>query len=143
MKAPLALSLLYAAAVLLTACDPLEPITFVNETVETLWFYAEASNWLVLAGTKEVGPRSSLNHSIFWNGPYSWIRVAATREDGQWVFDRTYSTDEWKRAGRRLVVSSLTPIAPPSNVNVSPRADAPRPVLPTRGLPPPRPTPAR
>lgn len=112
-----------------TSCDPAEDITLVNETTESLAFYSQSDVQAALLGGNIVSAGSSIKTSIF-PGDYVWRRVAATREDGEWVFDHTYTKNEFEKAGSKVVVSSLQPVAPPAGVRVIPSRSAPDPVVP-------------
>ncbi|MCL5961306.1 MAG: hypothetical protein M1358_18690 [Chloroflexi bacterium] len=115
------------------APDPVvPPVTFANSTQERLELYTKSDVEAALAGTLSVGARSTLDWGKIAPN-FAWLRVAATREDGQWVFEQMYTWDELERAKRRIVVTSLEPIAPPTNVRVVPREGAPPPALPTAG----------
>lgn len=122
----LTLSLLTA---FVTSCDPMTTVTYVNETHQQLAFYRQFDAANALVGAEPVASQSSFEDRII-PAAYAWLRVAATREDGQWVFDHTYTRDELERAGKRVIVSSLEPIAPPADVPVIPYLGAPTPILP-------------
>ncbi|MCL5957796.1 MAG: hypothetical protein M1358_00515 [Chloroflexi bacterium] len=119
---------------------PVSPaVVFVNETHDTLELYTKSDVETALAGMISVKAESSWEtpdpRFVYGTitGVFDWLRVAATREDGEWVFDQTLSWDELRKANRRIVVSSLEPIAPPTNVRVVPREGAPPPALPKGG----------
>ena len=120
MKVQLAACCLCLLAVLVMSCgDVMTRVTFVNQAQEQLVFYArsDTENALVCEGGV-VAPGSSYDGHVY---PYhTWLRVAATREDGQWVFDRTYQRDELEKMNMRVAVSSLEPITPPADVPVIP-----------------------
>lgn len=129
MKGPLATLALCLLLSSVSSCDPLISVTYINETHEQLAFYRQFDVANALMGAKPVEPGSSFDDRMI-DANYVWLRVAATRQDGQWVFDRKYTRDELEKANRRVVVSSLEPIAPPSDVPVLPYLGAPVPVLP-------------
>ena len=132
MKVMLAIVTLVCISAVGTACYPMTDVTFRNETQENLEFYTQYYQAPVLDGTKTVKARSSAVYDMVPAG-YTRLRVAATREDGEWVFDHIFTRDELERAKRTITVSSLEPIAPPSDVRVNPSQDAPVPRLaPTR-----------
>src|SRR5512132_17904 len=66
------------------SCDVTSTVTYVNDTNQQLVFYWESSIGAGgLIGAKPVDARSSYaDHRVDAN--YLWLRVAATREDGQW-----------------------------------------------------------
>lgn len=118
----------FLAVLITTACDPMTTVTFVNETQEKLNFYVQSDIEAALLGSGSAGPRASHEEWMI-AADYAWLRVAATREDGQWVFDHKYTRDELEKLKRRVVVTSLEPIAPPANVRVLPSQNAPRPAV--------------
>lgn len=117
-------------ALLTMTCDPMASITFVNNTGEKLEFYTQSDVQTALLGTRYVDAGSSVEHSIMPRD-FVTLRVAATREDGQWVFDHKYTRNEFERQGGKVTVSSLDPISPPSDVVVIPPQGGTPPVLPS------------
>ena len=103
--------------VLTSACARWTEVIVVNKTQVQLEFYCQTDTWDHLAGTLYVSPGVSGTCDRI-PADYVWIRVAATRPDGEWVFDHKYTRDEIEKA--RIVVPSVEPIAPPNDVRVVP-----------------------
>lgn len=129
VKLLVALCILCLLAVPTNSCDPMTSVTLFNETSEQLAFYLQSDVQAALLGTELVDAGASFQEWMI-AADYIWLRVAATREDGEWVFDHTYTKNELEGQRRMVVVSSLEPVAPPAGVRVIPRRDAPDPVVP-------------